>query len=99
MKENGQSGDKRGSNRALLPWFNLYTPCILPLTPAFTQALFLPETTSLFCSAASPHVTGVQTASGAAWHYQAFVGVCGRGQCAGVAEWPCGGSSPFFLNQ
>lgn len=37
--------------------------------------------------------------SGAAWRYQAFLGVCGRGQGAGVAEWPCGGSGPFLLNQ
>lgn len=25
--------------------------------------------------------------------------VCGRGQGAGVAEWPCGETGPFLLNQ
>lgn len=68
-------------------------PCLHP------GSLLYPRSTSLFCSTALPHVTGVQTASGATWCYQAFLGVCGRGQGAGVAEGPCGGSSPFFLDQ
>ncbi len=41
-KENGQSGDKRGRNRAPLPWFNLYTHPSYPSPPASTQASALP---------------------------------------------------------
>lgn len=104
-KENGQSGDKRGRNGA--PHHHHHHPGLTstpshplhpsPLPPP--RALSLPCNTSPICSTALPHVTGVQTASGAAWHYQASLGECGRGRGAGVAEWPCGGSGPFLQRQ
>lgn len=97
-KENGQSGDKRGRNRAPLPWFNLYTHPSYPWPlPPPGVCSCTPGAPLCFAQTALPHVTGVQTASGAAWCYQAFLGVCGRGQGAGVAEGPCGGSSPLFF--
>lgn len=101
-KENGQSGDKRGRNGGPPLHPGLTPTPSHPLHPSPLpppRALSLSCNTSQFCSTALPHVTGVQTASGAAWHYQASLGVCGRGRGAGVAEWPCGGSGPFLLRQ
>ena len=70
-----------------------------PHPSASTPAPSLPCNTSLFRSAALPHVRRVQTVSGAAWCCQALSGVLGWGPGAGVADWPCGRSSPFLLNQ
>lgn len=73
-----------------------------PHPPASTPALSLPCNTSLFCSTALPHRRRMQNASGAAWCYYAFLIVCvagDRGHGAGVAEWPCGETGSFLLNQ
>lgn len=96
-KENGQSGDKRGRNRTPYPVLTSKPTHPSP-HPASTPMVLLP-CNSLFCSTAFPHVRRVQTANGAAWRYQALLGMCGRGQRAGLAIWPCGGSSPLPLNQ
>ncbi|CAB1457106.1 unnamed protein product [Pleuronectes platessa] len=90
---------EEGTETPPLPWLNLSIDPS-PLPPSHPgPGPSLPLATLLFCSTALPHVRGVQTTSGAAWRYQAFLGVRGRGRGAAVAEWPCGGTGAFLLNQ
>lgn len=91
VKENGQSGDKRGSNRALLPWFNLYTPASYPWPLPSPRPCSYPRPP--LCFARLPRHTWREC------KLRVVLPGTTKPLWVCVAEWPCGGSSPFFLNQ
>lgn len=73
-EENGQSGDKRGRNRAphrhpgltFTPSHPIPDPCLHP------RPVPNPDHLSALLHTPPPHVTGAPTTGGAAWHHQAF---------------------------
>lgn len=94
IREEGTEPPYPGLTSTTQPWL---AP-LAPLAPAAARST--PCLAALFCSTARPHVTGVQTASGAAWRYQAFLGVCGRGRlCRRGRGGHVAGEAPFLLSQ